>query len=91
MRRTSAPGAKPGRSREPPQTRRARINTQGRVTAPATMGMRAMCGVNAAIEVGKYKLDIALGSNGELFSTPNQVRAITRLAKRLAELAVRGC
>jgi hypothetical protein len=50
-----------------------------------------MCGVNAAIEVGKYKLDIALGSNGELFSTPNQVRAITRLAKRLAELAVRGC
>jgi transposase len=47
-----------------------------------------MCGVNAAIEVGKYKLDIALGSNGELFSTPNQARAITRLAKRLVEL---GC
>jgi transposase len=31
-------------------------------------------------------LDVALGSNGELFSEPNQARAITRLAKRLAEL-----
>ncbi|MBV8772250.1 MAG: IS110 family transposase [Deltaproteobacteria bacterium] len=42
-----------------------------------------MGGVNAAIEVGKHKLDVALGSNGELFSEPNQPRAITRLAKRL--------
>jgi transposase len=47
-----------------------------------------MGGVNVAIEVGKHSLDIALGSNGELFSEPNQSRAITRLAKRLAEL---GC
>ena len=45
-----------------------------------------MGGVNAAIEVGKHQLDVALGSNGELFSEPNQTRAITRLAKRLAEL-----
>jgi len=45
-----------------------------------------MGGVSAAIEVGKHKLDVALGSNGELFSEPNQARAITRLAKRLAEL-----
>jgi transposase len=45
-----------------------------------------MGGMNAAIEVGKHKLDVALGSNGELFSEPNQARAITRLAKRLAEL-----
>jgi transposase len=44
--------------------------------------------VNAAIEVGKHKLDIALGSNGELFSELNQPHAITRLAKRLAGL---GC
>jgi transposase len=50
--------------------------------------MKAMGGVSAAIEVGKHKLDVALGSNGELFSEPNQARAITRLAKRLAEL---GC
>jgi transposase len=48
--------------------------------------MKAMGGVNAAIEVGKHQLDVALGSNGELFSEPNQTRAITRLAKRLAEL-----
>jgi transposase len=47
-----------------------------------------MGGVNVAIEVGKHKLDVALGSNGELFSEPNQPRAIKRLAKRLAEL---GC
>jgi transposase len=45
-----------------------------------------MGGMNAAIEVGKHKLDVALGSNGELFSEPNQARTITRLAKRLAEL-----
>ena len=47
-----------------------------------------MGGVNAAIEVGKHQLDVALGSNGGRFSEPNQTRAITRLAKRLAEL---GC
>jgi transposase len=47
-----------------------------------------MRGVNVAIEVGKHSLEIALGSGGELFSEPNQPRAITRLAKRLAEL---GC
>jgi len=47
-----------------------------------------MGGVNAALEVGKHKLDVALGSSGELFSEPNQTRAITRLVKRLAEL---GC
>ena len=47
-----------------------------------------MGGINAAIDVGKHKLDIALGSNGELFSEPNQPRAIARLAKRLAHL---GC
>ena len=47
-----------------------------------------MGGVNAAIEVGKHKLDVALGSDGELFSEPNQPRAITRLAKRLAQV---GC
>lgn len=44
--------------------------------------------MNTAIEVGKHKLDVALGSDGELFSEPNQPRAITRLAKRLAGL---GC
>jgi hypothetical protein len=47
-----------------------------------------MDGVNAAIEVGKHQLDVALGSKGELFSEPNQPRAVKRLAKRLAEL---GC
>ena len=40
--------------------------------------------VNAVIEVGKHKLDVALGSNGEVFSELNQPHAITRLAKRLA-------
>lgn len=45
-----------------------------------------MGGMSTTIEVGKHKLDVALGSNGELFSEPNQARAITRLAKRLAEL-----
>jgi transposase len=47
-----------------------------------------MGGINAAIDVGKHKLDIALGSNGELFAEPNQARAIARLAKRLAKM---GC
>jgi transposase len=45
-----------------------------------------MGGVNAAIEVGKHKLDVALGSNGELLSEPNQPRAVKQLAKRLSEL-----
>ena len=40
--------------------------------------------MNAAIEVEKHKLDIAPGSNGEVFSELNQPHAITRLAKRLA-------
>lgn len=44
--------------------------------------------VNAAIEVGKHKLEVAVGSDGELFSEPNQSRAVTRLAKRLIEI---GC
>ena len=61
--------------------RRARIKTQGGVTAPAGEETE-MGGVNAAIEVGKHKLEVAVGSNGELFSEPNQSRAITRLAKR---------
>ena len=43
-----------------------------------------MGGVNAAVEVGKHTLEIALGSEGALFSEPNQPRAIARLAKRLA-------
>ena len=50
--------------------------------------MKEMGGINPAIDVGKHQLDVALGSNGELFSEPNQLRAIARLAKRLAQL---GC
>jgi transposase len=50
--------------------------------------MKAMGAISVAIEVGKHQLDVALGSNGELVSEPNQARAITRLVKRLAEL---GC
>src|SRR2546427_8569554 len=69
--------------------RRARIKVQGGVAAPAAVRrMREMGGVNAAVEVGKHKLDVALGSDGELFSEPNQPRAITRLAKRFAQV---GC
>jgi hypothetical protein len=45
---------------------------QGGIAAPAAVRMKELGGVNAAIEVGKYRLDIALGSNGELFSAPNQ-------------------
>jgi len=47
-----------------------------------------MSAVNAAIEVGKHKLDIALGSEGELWSEANDARAIKRLVKRLAQA---GC
>jgi hypothetical protein len=61
---------------------------QGRVTTPAPVRTKEMGGMNAAIDVGKHKLDVALSSNGELFSEPNQPRAIARLAKRLAKL---GC
>jgi transposase len=43
-----------------------------------------MGGVNAAIEVGKHELKVCLGSKGELFSEPNQPRAINRIIKRLS-------
>jgi transposase len=43
-----------------------------------------MAGVNAAIEVGKQPLQVALGSGGEQFSEPHEPRAIKRLAQRLA-------
>lgn len=39
--------------------------------------------VNAAVEVGKQKLDIALGSAGEWWSENNEPRAIKRLTQRL--------
>jgi transposase len=51
-------------------------------------GMKEMGGINAAIDVGKHQLEVALGSKGELFTESNQPRAIARLAKRLAQL---GC
>lgn len=44
--------------------------------------------VNAAIDVGKHELHIALGSAGALLAEPNEPRAVKRLAKRLAEA---GC
>jgi transposase len=40
--------------------------------------------VNAAIDVGKQQLDVALGSAGERFSESNEPRAIGRLCQRLA-------
>jgi transposase len=43
-----------------------------------------MAGVNAAIEVGKQRLQVALGSGGEQFSEPHEPRAIKRLSQRLA-------
>lgn len=47
-----------------------------------------MGGVNAAIDVGKRQLEVALGSAGEQFTEPNEPRAIKRLTKRLADA---GC
>lgn len=44
-----------------------------------------MGGVNAAVEVGKHELYVALGSVGDLFGERNEPRAVKRLAKRLAE------
>jgi len=44
-----------------------------------------MDAVNAAIEVGKHKLVVALGSAGELWSQDNEPRAIGQLSKRLAQ------
>jgi len=43
-----------------------------------------MGGVNAAIEVGKHELKVCLGSEGEVFSEPNQPRTINRIIKRLS-------
>jgi transposase len=40
--------------------------------------------VNAAIDVGKRQLEVALGSTGECFTEPNERGAIKRLTKRLA-------
>jgi transposase len=42
-----------------------------------------MAELNAAIEVGKHELQIALGSEGELFTEPNQPRGVKRLVQRL--------
>jgi len=47
-----------------------------------------MMGVNAAIDVGKEWLVVQLGSGGEQFSEPNELRAIKRIAKRLSQA---GC
>jgi transposase len=47
-----------------------------------------MDAINAAIDVGKHQLEVALGSAGELFSEPNEPRAIARLCRRLARA---GC
>lgn len=47
-----------------------------------------MDGVNAAIDVGKRQLVVALGSSGAQFTEPNEPGAIKRLSKRLAAL---GC
>jgi transposase len=47
-----------------------------------------MGGMNAAIEVGKQQLVVRLGSDGEQFSEPNEVRAIKRIARRLSQA---GC
>lgn len=41
-------------------------------------------GVNAAIEVGKQRLVVQLGSQGEQFSEANAPRAIKRIAKQLS-------
>jgi len=40
--------------------------------------------VNAAIDVGKRQLEVALGSAGERFAENNEPRAIARLCQRLA-------
>jgi transposase len=45
-----------------------------------------MDGVYVAIDVGKHKLEVAVGSNGEVFALDNEPRAIARLSKRLAGL-----
>jgi hypothetical protein len=42
---------------------------QGGAITPAAVRRKEMGGINAAVDVGKHKLDIALGSNGELFRT----------------------
>lgn len=47
-----------------------------------------MDGVNAAIDVGKHELNVALGSGGELFAVPNDSQGIKRLARRLSQA---GC
>ena len=47
-----------------------------------------MSGVNAAIDVGKQTLEVALGSTGVRFSTPNELRAVKRLAEQLVQV---GC
>src|SRR5271170_3572008 len=63
---------------------RARIKRQGGVRAPSRAGSTAMGEVNAAIDVGKRQLEVALGSAGERFAENNEPRAIARLCQRLA-------
>ena len=55
--------SKPGRSTEPPRKGELGLKRKGRVTAPAAGRMKKMGEVNTAIEVGKHKLDVALGSD----------------------------
>jgi hypothetical protein len=85
MRRAHMPGAKPGRSTEPPKAGELGLNCKAGYRAPvATRRRTKMGGINAAIEVGKHELKVCLGSEGELFSEPNQASAINRIIKRLS-------
>lgn len=65
---------------------RARIKLQGRVMAPAAVRRKEMGAVNVAIDVGKHRLEVALGAEGEVLAVENEPRAIARLCKRLAGL-----
>jgi hypothetical protein len=44
-----------------------------------------MGGLNAAIDVGKHQLNVALGSDGALFEEPNQARAICAVSQTARE------
>jgi transposase len=46
-----------------------------------------MEGMNVAIDVGKHKLEVALGSTGARWSQDNEARAIKQMCRRLARLS----
>ena len=71
--------------------RRARIKLQGRVGAPAAVGRKKMGGLNAAIDVGKHQLEVALGRMAICSRSPTRHVQLRAWPSGSLSLAVSEC